>query len=250
MQPVTSGELDVASLIADVISDVRLTALNPAIPAGRKVSLILEMIAETFGPPAPAGLPTWIEPGTDADGVAAIMAHWLRAHPDPYTRAAEMFGGTGRGTAVLKADGAPVEEPAADLDRRRLSLAPGTDVWWRYGWLITDDGVVAARTRLLVVPGRVPFMDELRSDVPFGTLAAGHGGIRRTARTAWPTGIGGAAIESTALCTLGTDRLPCAIAWEATLAEFTGHVARLAAGLPAGRLLGVAELAGGGGGAG
>jgi hypothetical protein len=248
--PVTGGMLDIASLIADVIGDIRLTALHPAMPAPHKVTMILELINETFGPPPQLGLPTWIEPGTGADGVAAIIAHWLRSHPDPYTRAVEMFGGTGRGTATLKADGAPEEDAAEDLVRRRLSLAPGERVWSRFGWLITDDGVVAARTRLLVVPGRVPFMDELRSDVPFGTLAAAHGGIRRSARAAWVTGVAGSAIESTALCTLGPDRLPCAIAWEATLSEFIGHVVLLAAGLPAGRLLDVRELAGQGGPAG
>jgi hypothetical protein len=252
--PVTGGMLDIASLIADVIGDVRLTALHPEMPAPRKVTMILHMINEAFGPAPQLGLPTWIEPGTDADGVAAIVANWLRGHPEPFTRAVELFSGTGKSTATLKADGAPVLLPAQSMERRRLSVPPGEMLWWRTGWLVTDAGVIAAKTRLLLVPGRVPFMTELEtSDVPFGTLAAAAGGLRRTARAAWPTPArsrafpGGAKIESTALLVLHGETLPCGIAWEVTLPEFTGHVVRLAAGLPGGVLLGVRELAGQGG---
>jgi hypothetical protein len=234
--------LDVASLIADVIGDIRLYALHPEMPAPHKITAIINLINETFGPPPPSGMPTWIEPGTDAAGVAQIIAGWLRSHPEPYTRAIEMFSGTAKGTAIIKPDGDPVVMPATGMERRRLSLPVDAEVWHRTGWLATDTGVMAARTRLLLVPGRVPFMAELESDVPFGTLAANAGGLRRTARAAWPCGLLDPAIESTALLTLGRDTLPCGIAWEATLAEFTGHVVRLAAGLPGGRLLGVREL--------
>lgn len=245
LEPVTSGALDVASLIAGLIGDVRLYLLHPELPAQRKVSLALALISEALGPPPPSGLPSWIEPGTDAAGVAAIWAHWLRGHPESYTAAAEMFSGAPRGSAVLKADGEPQRRPARDTERRRLSLAPGETVWLRGGWLVIG-GVVAARTRLLLVPGRVPFMGELEtSDVPFGTLAASAGGLRRAARAAWPSG--GPGVESTALLFLGREPLPCGIAWEATLPEVIAAIAAAAAGLPRARLLRARELAGRGG---
>ena len=253
--PVTGGMLDIASLIADVIGDIRLTGLHPEMPAPRKVTMILNLINETFGPEPQLGLPTWIEPGTGADGVAAIIANWLRGHPEPFTRAVELFSGTAKGTATLKADGAPVLTPARLMERRRLSVPPDEMVWWRTGWLVTDGGVIAAKTRLLLVPGRVPFMAELESsDTPFGTLAVAAGGVRRTARAAWPaparsrTIPGGAKIELTALVTLHGETLPCGIAWEVALPEFIGHVVRLAAGQHGGVLLGLRELAGGQGG--
>jgi hypothetical protein len=235
--PDPMGLLSALSLLRQATDDVRLYCVTPGMPAARKVDAILLLLNEVL--PAPQGSPArpgWIQPGTDAAGVASLIAQRLAGHPQMATAAIEEYAGEAvivrteqAGELALGDD--PVNHPVPGLldgtERRRLGVPRGTACQWRTGWMITVSGVVAARVKLLAVPGRLPatVAARLHGSAPFGQLVAVHDPHRR-AREARADG---ERVISTAAVVLGRDGAPCALAWEETLPEFTRHLARRAA---------------------
>lgn len=217
LAPLSDPRLDLASLMCEAVTAIRLYLGQPELPALARLSGIAHVIDELCPPPGPSACPAGSGPGQVAEAAAAE----LRANPGPATALLERLARedlwitvTSEGTRLLD-----------DGERRRLHAPPATGAYVRTGQLVTVSGVTAARTSLTVIPGLLPpdVRGALGSDVPFGALC-GSGRLGRRFRAATATGAD-PAVRSTAI--LEVDGELAGIASEWITEEFCRHVSVL-----------------------
>jgi len=164
---------------------------------------------------------TGVDPAGCPKILAAILEHW----PQPVTGLLEYLSDQILTNQVLDQGDGPLTDRAA----HRLATEPGTACRWRHGLLTGWDGTVAAHTRLIWLPGRLP--DAARAgldagDEPAGVILGRLGAVR-TDRHAMPAATGDGptgAVVSHAVLTAGGAAV--AIAKEAITRGFAESLTR------------------------
>jgi chorismate-pyruvate lyase len=100
--------------------------------------------------------------------VGVILAALLQSSSRPLTRVLEDLSGY-KLSIKVEASG---ERSLTGSERARLNATGDVHCCWRDGALVTDDGTVAARTRLIWVPARLP--SDVCRDLDAGDEPAGR----------------------------------------------------------------------------
>ena len=171
-------DLDLASMLCLLVSDIRWYLIHPDMPNAHKLSAISRAVDELAPPPAP---------DTPAGSAAQQLARDLLTHTGPATKVLEQA--IHQPITMRVTDARDRAVTAGEQDR--FGVPPGELVHDRSGQMIVPDGTVISSTRLVYVPsvlaGVTPWaLPRLEGGEPFGTILGDH--LTRHGRVARPTG--------------------------------------------------------------
>jgi len=204
----------------DALTDISRLLERDGLPDSAALSGVRHILQDRLPPMSSPHdwPPARLAPGSTAADAAGMIAGLLAWNPGPATALFTALAGTPVTIRVTgSADLRLAATEAADLD-----ASPGDDVWERDGMMMAGD-VPVARTRLLLVPFRVPSgaMEAIVAGRPAGEVLAPYG--MRRGRREVSVSRADATVDASAVLSLGD--LPVGCAWEHVTERMCAHVA-------------------------
>lgn len=221
LKSLTTPDIAYLGLLYEVIADIRRLD-QPATCDEAFRSGVRHAIDERI--PAGPGPLDWppgrLAPGSTAADAAGMISGLLAWHSGPATRVLSHLAGTPVAIEITRA----AHRALSATEAAGLAAAPGTRAYDRDG-IMTAGDLAVARTRLLLIPERLPGVawGAIQDGQPAGEALAPYGMTRGRRKVS--VSRSGATVDASAVLSLGD--LPIGTAGEHVTGEFCRHVASL-----------------------